>query len=110
MSRYPMPALWIDTRFPDRIRITPVIVEKIWRDESKGHLAQINTHQNKFPLTLTRPLSELATTAEKALAKLPSLLTALESRPPLTNSGKGPENAPRGMTDASAENLQPALA
>jgi hypothetical protein len=103
MNRYPMPALWIDSRFADRVRITPVMVAKVFRRKRAGsdddeHMAVIDTHQNKFPVTLTRPLSELATTPEKTLEKLPALLTALASRPPLPTVA--------GMTEAGAANTQ----
>jgi hypothetical protein len=53
------------------------------------------------PVNSHCPVSELASTRHKALKKLNQILTALESRPPQSPSGKG-DAAPRGMTDSSA--------
>ena len=62
------------------------------------------------PKRMEVPISELASTREKALRKLDEILTAQESRPPLPNSGLG--QPPKGMTDSGADNhnRQPAAA
>ena len=52
------------------------------------------------------PVTELASTRHKALKKLNQILTALESRPPLSTCGNG-DTAPLGMTDSGASKTQP---
>lgn len=102
MSRYPMQAFWIDATFENRVVIKPVTVESVYR-RMDTHFAMFTTNRDRIPVKHSRPLCELATTPALALEKLPKLLTALESRPPLTQSGTGTDE-PHGKTDSGAAN------
>jgi hypothetical protein len=111
MSRYPMPALWVDSSHIDtvrHVRVASVIIERVFKRETLDasgnpqveHYAEFLT-QNHFQQRLTRPLSQLASTPALALEKLPDLLTALVSRAPLSNSGEG-SHAAHAMTETGA--------
>ena len=65
-------------------------------------------YQNLPPIKATCNIAALASTRERALAKLAEHLTALESRPPTPHVGQGTShNAPRGTTETSAAKFPP---
>ena len=106
-AKLPIPAWFIFRLGDSEIKILRVTVTAM-----QGAQASITwlVSPSMPPLKAKCYLTELASTRHKALKRLNQLLTALESRPPLSTSGNAGLTAPQGMTDSSAANPQPKTA